>query len=101
MGVFFVVALLAGTMPAIISAQDSNVSNSTLMEGAYGNDEIRLASIPNTTKKLTTFLLIKETEVILIVQNLCIPYVQTKDGQYRCLLRMTVLWIWNLLYIQE
>ena len=47
---FLSVALLAGTMPAIISAQDSNVSNSTLMEGAYGNDEIRLASIPNLQK---------------------------------------------------
>ncbi|WP_147349689.1 hypothetical protein [Eubacterium ventriosum] len=43
-------------MPAIISAQDSNVSNSTLMEGAYGNGEIGLASIPNTTKILTTFV---------------------------------------------
>ena len=53
---FLSVALLAGTMPAIISAQDSNVSNSTLMEGAYGNGEIRLASIPNTTKILTTFV---------------------------------------------
>ena len=50
------VALLAGTMPDIISAQDSNVSNSTLMEGAYGNGEIGLASIPNTTKILTTFV---------------------------------------------
>lgn len=50
------VALLAGTMPAIISAQDSNVSNSTLMEGAYGNGEIGLASIPNTKKILTTFV---------------------------------------------
>ena len=50
------VALLASTMPAIISAQDSNVSNSTLMEGAYGNGEIGLASIPNTTKILTTFV---------------------------------------------
>ena len=50
------VALLASTMPAIISAQDSNVSNSTLKEGAYGNGEIGLASIPNTTKILTTFV---------------------------------------------
>ena len=32
---FLSVALLAGTMPAIISAQDSNVSNSTLMEGLF------------------------------------------------------------------
>ena len=29
------VALLVGTMPAIISAQDSNVSNTLLQEGTY------------------------------------------------------------------
>ena len=48
---FLPVALLAGTMPAIISAQDSNVSNTLLQEGTYSKDKITLTSIPNTTRK--------------------------------------------------
>ena len=46
------VALLAGTMPAIISAHDSNVSNMLLQEGTYSKDKITLTSIPNTTRKI-------------------------------------------------
>ena len=50
------VALLVGTMPAIISAQDSNVSNTLLQEGTYSKDKITLTSIPNTTRKIMAFI---------------------------------------------
>ena len=53
---FLSVALLAGTMPAIISAQDSNVSNTLLQEGTYSKDKITLTSIPNTTRKIMAFI---------------------------------------------
>ena len=50
------VALLVGTMPAIISAQDSNVSDTLLQEGTYSKDKITLTSIPNTTRKIMAFI---------------------------------------------
>lgn len=50
------VALLAGTMPAIISAQDSNVSNTLLQEGTYSKGKVTLTSIPNTTRKIMAFI---------------------------------------------
>ena len=53
---FLSVALLTGTMPAIISAQDSNVSNTLLQEGTYSKDKITLTSIPNTTRKIMAFI---------------------------------------------
>ena len=49
------VALLVGTMPAIISAQDSNVSNTLLQEGTYSKGKVTLTSIPNTTRKNNGF----------------------------------------------
>ena len=82
---FLSVALLAGTMPAIISAQDSNVSNTLLQEGTYSKDKITLTSIPNTTRKIMAFITDKGDR---------------SEINCRYLLRMTVLWIWNLLYIQ-
>ena len=50
------VALLAGTMSAIISAQDSNVSNTLLQEGTYSKGKVTLTSIPNTTRKIMAFI---------------------------------------------
>lgn len=50
------VALLVGTMPAIISAQDSNVSNTLLQEGTYSKGKVTLTSIPNTTRKIMAFI---------------------------------------------
>ena len=50
------VALLVGTMPAIISAQDSNVSDTLLQEGTYSKGKVTLTSIPNTTRKIMAFI---------------------------------------------